>query len=211
MPTSYPSPAEAGAAPAALETPAAPAGRLLKRALVAVAALVVAAGAYAVWGLPPDVETITAGRVYKSGTLPHETLLEEVQRYGVRTVIDLRETPEDVAAEGAALSTIGVDHISIPSSQVPKPEVVDRFLEVMDDESHYPVLIHCRHGYGRAQVFSAIYRMEYEGWENDAARRKTRSALRLPFSGFAEGEPKGKFLLSYQPTRAGASAASASE
>ena len=42
----------------------------------------------------------------------------------------------------------------------------------MDDSSNYPVLIHCYHGVGRAQMFSALYRIEYEGWTNQEAREK---------------------------------------
>lgn len=147
----------------------------------------------------PGVEVITEGRFYKSGTLPHAELVDEVQERGIRTVIDFRETPADVKAEGEALAAVGVEHVSIPSSQVPSQEAVDAFLDVIDDDASYPILVHCRHGYGRAQVFSAIYRMEYEDWDNDRARRATRSPLRLPFSSFKEGEPKADFLLSYQP------------
>ncbi len=161
--------------------------------------------AYVLIGPSPAVEVIAKGRVYKSGTLPHERLIDEVQNRGIRTVVDLRETEADARAEGEALAAVGVEHVSIPSSQVPSAEAVAAFLELLEDDDSYPILIHCRHGYGRAQVFSAIYRMEYEGWDNERARRATRSALRLPFSSFKEGEPKAEFLLSYAPRR-GASA-----
>lgn len=157
--------------------------------------------AYVLIGPSPAVEVIAKGRVYKSGTLPHDELVDEVLDRGIRTVVDLRETEDDVRAEGEALAEVGVEHVSIPSSQVPSPEAVATFLDLLEDGDRYPILIHCRHGYGRAQVFSAIYRMEYEGWDNDRARRATRSALRLPFSSFDRGEPKAEFLLSYEPTR----------
>ena len=65
----------------------------------------------------------------------------------------------------------------------------------MDDKSNYPVLIHCYHGIGRAQVYSAVYRIEYEGWSNEEARQK--AAFPVTFSSFDNGTPKGEFLKSY--------------
>ena len=67
----------------------------------------------------------------------------------------------------------------------------------MDDPSNYPVLLHCYHGVGRAQLFSAIYRMEYEGWSNQDAREQTRVLLKG--SSFDEGAPKGDYLINYKP------------
>jgi protein tyrosine/serine phosphatase len=32
----------------------------------------------------------------------------------------------------------------------------------MDNSDNYPVLIHCYHGTGRAEMYSALYRIEYE-------------------------------------------------
>jgi protein tyrosine/serine phosphatase len=32
----------------------------------------------------------------------------------------------------------------------------------MDNKDNYPVLIHCYHGTGRAEMYSALYRIEYE-------------------------------------------------
>lgn len=66
----------------------------------------------------------------------------------------------------------------------------------MDDSTNYPVLIHCYHGAGRAQLFSALYRIEYEGMSNEDARCKTRTFV--SYSSFDEGKPKGEFLKDYK-------------
>ena len=43
----------------------------------------------------------------------------------------------------------------------------------------------------------AIYRMEYQGWSNDRARRECVS---VPgFSHFDRGERKGDFIMAYVP------------
>jgi hypothetical protein len=71
----------------------------------------------------------------------------------------------------------------------------------LDDEKNYPVLIHCYHGTGRAQIYSALYRIEYEGWSNADARAKTRFIVQaLGYkSSFADTKSKGRFLMNYKP------------
>jgi protein tyrosine phosphatase (PTP) superfamily phosphohydrolase (DUF442 family) len=167
------------------------------------AGLLLAGGGFAWFELMPQVEAVTPGRVYKSGALSSGDLLEVVRELDIRTVIDLREDLDDVAAEGATLAAAGVTHVSLPTPQVPSATTVEGFLELMDDETRYPVLIHCEHGYGRAVLFSALFRMEFEGWDNERARCATRSALRLPFSSFDLSEPKGAFLHDYRLRRQG--------
>jgi predicted protein tyrosine phosphatase len=66
----------------------------------------------------------------------------------------------------------------------------------MDNPDNYPVLIHCYHGAGRAHLFSALYRIEYEDMSNEDARNKTRFFLKG--SSFDEGTPKGEFLKNYK-------------
>ena len=88
-------------------------------------------------------------------------------------------------------------YFNLGTDQVPTQETVDKFLDIMDDSSNYPVLIHCYHGVGRAQLFSAIYRIEYEGWSNQDAREQTR--ILLKGSSFDEGAPKGEYLINYKP------------
>jgi len=77
---------------------------------------------------------------------------------------------------------------------------VDRFLETMES-CDYPVLIHCHHGRGRAVLFSALYRIEFEGWDPEDARMATRNRLRIESSNFAKDEPKGVYLREYVPRR----------
>ena len=85
----------------------------------------------------------------------------------------------------------------IPSTQVPPPEAIDAFLKIMDDASGRPVLIHCTHGVGRTGVFAAIYRMEYQGWSNERARRE--AMLLAGFDSFRKHTAKAKFILAYEP------------
>lgn len=156
---------------------------------------------------------ITDGKVYKSGQIPPEKLEGFITDHGIKTVIDLRHpglkdklNPADQAAidrEREAVAKIGgVRHVNIPSGQVPDKASLTKFFEVLDDNASYPVLIHCYHGTGRAMIYSAIYRIEYENFTNEEAREKTRFILYR--SSFDKGRSKGDFLIDYKARKEGA-------
>ena len=90
-------------------------------------------------------------------------------------------------------------YVNVPTSQVPPDEAVETYLELMDDSSIYPVLVHCEHGAGRGVLFSALYRIEIEGWSPKEALEATATVRR--FGGFADDEGKGQYLNSYVPRR----------
>ena len=158
------------------------------------------AARYAYWDVVEHrFTTIAEGRVYQSGTLPPDGLVDKIREYGIRTVIDLRrEPPEVIGAEQSALEGTGARYVNLPTDQVPEESDVDAFLNVLDPTA-FPVLIHCEHGYGRSVLFSAIYRIEFEGWENEQARCGTR--LCSWWGSFKPGSPKGEYLRSYRPRR----------
>jgi protein tyrosine phosphatase (PTP) superfamily phosphohydrolase (DUF442 family) len=147
------------------------------------------------------------GRLYKSGFMPTDTLKRFVTKYQIKTVIDLRkpgtgdalcpENWEEIESEREILKQLGVVHAHIPSKQVPEPETLDRFFQVMDNPESYPVLLHCYHGRGRAVLFAALYRIEYLGWSVQDALSATRFIV--AGSSFASDQPKGRFLKSYDP------------
>jgi protein tyrosine/serine phosphatase len=152
--------------------------------------------------------TITDGKVYKSGVIPPDQLADYIEKYDIKSVVDLRfpgtadvinnpEIPEQLIAEQEAIAKLdGINYYNVGSRQVPDEPTLDRFFKVMDDSTNYPVLIHCYHGAGRAQLFSSLYRIEYEGMSNEDARSKTRALV--TFSSFDDGKPKGEFLKNYQ-------------
>jgi protein tyrosine phosphatase (PTP) superfamily phosphohydrolase (DUF442 family) len=162
-------------------------------------------------------ETISKNKVYKSALIAPEKIEGFLLDNKIKTVIDLLNpqlsdslNPADQAsidAEDKAIETVNkkynldIKHINIPSSQVPTKETLKKFFEVLDKKENYPVLIHCYHGTGRAAVYSAIYRIEYENWKNEDARAKTRVIVNaLGYrSSFADGKSKGDFLINYEP------------
>lgn len=155
-----------------------------------------------------NFETITKGKVYKSGVIPPDELEGYIKKYNIKSVVDLRfpgtadlvnnpEIPKELTAEQNAIAKIkGVNYFNNGSDQVPQQENLDSFFKIMDNKSNYPVLIHCYHGVGRAEMYSALYRIEYENWTNDAARKGVRTLIK--FSSFDDGTPKGEYLKAYK-------------
>jgi len=154
-----------------------------------------------------NFDTITEGKVYKSGALPLDQLPGYLYKYNIKTVIDLREggvvdplnpaLPNVINKEAHVVTKQGVTHINIPSKQIPNQKNLEAFYEIIDNEDNYPILIHCHHGVGRAVLYSSIYRMEKEGMSNKEAHKKTR--FPLIFSNFDNGTEKGEWLKLYEP------------
>ena len=154
-----------------------------------------------------NFETISEGKVYKSGVIPPDELETYVKKYHIKSIVDLRfpgtgdnannpENPADLSAEQNAVAKIsGVNYFNDGSDQVPTKENLVLFYKIMDNPANYPVLIHCYHGVGRAELYSAVYRIEYENWDKDEARTSTRFLTK--WSSFDLGKPKGDFLHNY--------------
>ena len=154
-----------------------------------------------------NFETITEGKVYKSGVIPPNEIEDYVKKYHIKSIVDLRfpgtgddvnnpEIPSELTAEKDAVAKIkGVTYFNNGSDQVPAKKNLDVFFNIMDNPNNYPVLIHCYHGVGRAELYSALYRIEYERWDKDKARTSTRFLTK--WSSFDLGKEKGDFLHNY--------------
>jgi protein tyrosine phosphatase (PTP) superfamily phosphohydrolase (DUF442 family) len=166
-------------------------------------------------------EEISKDKVYKSALIAPDRLESFLVDNKIKTVIDLLDAgvqdrlnpakQAEIDAEDKAVAEINkknnldIKHINIASGQVPNKKTLSKFYEVLDDPANYPVLIHCYHGTGRAAIYSAIYRMEYEGWKNADARAKTRVVVEGfgYHSSFSDGRTKGDFVMNYKPRTAG--------
>ena len=175
--------------------------------LVIIAVIIFAKNYYDMY-INHNFETVVDGKVYKSGVLPPNEIADYVKKYKIKSIVDLRfpgtsdlvnnpEIPTELTAEKMAIEKInGVNYFNNGSDQVPKQENLDAFFKIMDNPKNYPVLIHCYHGVGRAEMYTALYRIEYQGMDKDEAREKTR--LLTKFSSFDIGKPKGDFLHYYK-------------
>jgi protein tyrosine/serine phosphatase len=180
-----------------------------KIALVVLGIVLIGVGKYVYdMNINHNFETITEGKVYKSGVIPPDEIADYVKKYHIKSIVDLRfpgtadlennpEIPAELTAEQEAVAKIkGVNYFNNGSDQVPNQKNLDVFFKIMDDKANYPVLIHCFHGTGRAEMYSALYRIEYENFTNEEARKNIRTLIK--FSSFDDGKPKGEYLKKYQ-------------
>ncbi len=196
----------------------------MKKTIVKIIAAVLVLGiSYYIWHVHFNFrfEEISDGKVYKSALINPDKLEGYLLQNNIKTVIDLLDAgiqddlnpakQAEINAEDSAINEINtkhslnIQHINIPSGQVPTKDTLKKFYEVLDDKNNYPILIHCYHGTGRAQIYSAIYRLEYENWKNEDARAKTRFIVEgFGYrSSFANGKGKGDFLINYEPRSSG--------
>jgi hypothetical protein len=149
------------------------------------------------------LRVVTEGKVYRCGMLPAEGFHEAFERHGIRTVVNLQEEDHfrdpllpatwleswrgrKTIRESDLCREYGVKYVMLDGGvldepgQDPgsRPEVIDEFLEILDDPNSYPILIHCKAGLHRTGLMTAIYRMDKE-------RRSTAEAIReLRANGF---------------------------
>ncbi|MBM3994412.1 MAG: hypothetical protein FJ303_09710 [Planctomycetes bacterium] len=130
-----------------------------------------------------NFHVVEEGVLYRSGQLPLHRLQEIVFTRGIRTVISMREGAKtDDQAEEAWSKERGLNFVRISPGQwwpnadgrITAEDALKQFREVMDHPANYPVLVHCYAGYHRTGAICAVFRMDYQGWTNEAALAEMR-------------------------------------
>ena len=100
------------------------------------------------------------------GAQPSSEGMKQLEKLGVKTVVDLRSFHSDRdELKGTSLT---YEHISM-TALTPEDKDVVRFLKVATDPNRTPVFVHCKQGADRTGTMCAIYRIAVEGWSKDDA------------------------------------------
>ncbi len=133
-----------------------------KRLYIIAAALVVflgVPGAYYTYffEINSNFREVVPGVVYRSAQPDSEQLMEWIDEYGLKTVINLRGKNEETAAQEKMLERIGVEMATLKFSayEYPIKENLISLIEAVKN-CQKPVLIHCRQGMDRSGTASAI-------------------------------------------------------
>lgn len=121
------------------------------------------------WARPIDLPPVenfheVAPGLYRSAQ-PSAKAFAELEKFGIVTVINLREKHSDaVAIQGTSLRLI---EVPVDTWKVGDEEVI-AVLTLIKNEPR-PILIHCMHGADRTGLMMAVYRVIFEGWSREEA------------------------------------------
>jgi protein tyrosine/serine phosphatase len=124
-------------------------------------------------------DVVKSGVLYRSGQLTSEQLTEAVHRYGIRTVVNFQLPGQETQAERELVKRLGVGFVNLPmpGDGFGDEDQFRKVLEVVDDPSRRPVLVHCARGTCRTGSAVALYRYERDGWTiHDVAAEMRRQA-----------------------------------
>ncbi|WP_432635880.1 fused DSP-PTPase phosphatase/NAD kinase-like protein [Candidatus Avelusimicrobium sp.] len=109
--------------------------------------------------------------LYRGGQ-PTRQGYEELVKMGIKTVINLRVTPQDKKLIAGLPLTV----YQVPINPVMlNTDGVDEVLKLLSDPANYPIYIHCRYGSDRTGTMVALYRMAVEDWPREHAIQEMTS------------------------------------
>jgi protein tyrosine phosphatase (PTP) superfamily phosphohydrolase (DUF442 family) len=112
---------------------------------------------------------VEQGILYRSAQ-PHPLALPWLRRYGIASIVNLREQRYDDGARLlAGLGFTSYLHLPIDNYTPPTEAQAVAFLQFVQDQRHWPVLVHCAEGKGRTGTLIALTRYAIDGWPMDRA------------------------------------------
>lgn len=125
------------------------------------------------WAKPIPMEGVpnlhkVSETLYRSAQ-PSAAGMKNLKAMGIETVVNLRSSHSDRALiEGTGLT---YEHIKMKAWHAEEEDAV-RFLQIVTNPKHTPVLVHCQHGADRTGTMCALYRVAVQGWNKDEALRE---------------------------------------
>ena len=104
--------------------------------------------------------------LYRGGQPTERADYRELKAMGIRTILNLRETPFDVAVEQKIAHELDLNFFHIPTSSILAPPKRDMklALEIINNPQYQPVFLHCRHGKDRTGMVVGLYRVYFDKW-----------------------------------------------
>ncbi len=129
-------------------------------------------------GFPPtegisNFDRVNAG-VYR-GAQPNALAIRNLQRVGIKTIVNLRMPDDAWFAEESEARANGILYTNVPMSGFgrPKDGQVARVLSIIEGLPA-PVYVHCKHGCDRTGTIIACYRIRHDHWTADQALAEAR-------------------------------------
>ena len=107
-------------------------------------------------------------QLYRSAQ-PDAAGMRELEKLGVRTVIDLRDFNDD--RKEARGTKLRLRRVKMDAWHIEDEDIV-RVLALLRRKEHGPFLIHCQHGSDRTGIACAMYRLVEQLWSREDAIRE---------------------------------------
>jgi protein tyrosine/serine phosphatase len=134
--------------------------------LLAVIALVLASSATAISQEKVTIKNFgQMDERFFRGAQPKQGDYSQLAALGIKTVIDLREDPEEY--EKRNVEALGMRYVNIPmiAKKYPESAQVEQFLKLVDDPATGKFFVHCAGGRHRTGVLGAVYRFNHYNWD----------------------------------------------
>lgn len=112
----------------------------------------------------PNLHRVAPG-LYR-GAQPTAEGMKELEKMGIKTVINLRAFHSDKDEIGKA--KLACESIPVKTWKPTEDQVV-QFLKIVTDKNRGPIFVHCQHGADRTGTMCAIYRVAVCGWTKQQA------------------------------------------
>ena len=106
---------------------------------------------------------------YYRGSQPGPEEFAELKRFGVKTVIDLREDYKRHAPAWVREQGMRYFNIPLKASRPATEQETQYFLQLVNDPANWPVYVHCKGGRHRTGALTAVYRITHDRWTADQA------------------------------------------
>jgi protein tyrosine phosphatase (PTP) superfamily phosphohydrolase (DUF442 family) len=153
-----------------------------------------------------NLHVVEAGQVYRAARLPASDLAGVVERYGIRSVLNLegaRPGKPWYQAEVQTLDRLGVARYDdrISATRMLTPSQVDGIIDILRTAPK-PLLVHCRDGSDRTGLVSALYLAKILGRDEDEADQQLSLAYgHFPYLGSATRDMDDTYWMSVDPAR----------
>lgn len=99
------------------------------------------------------------------GAQPKEKDYKDLAQLGIKTIIDLRDDPEEY--EKRIAESLGMTYVHIPmiAKKYPTQEATELFLKTVNDPSTGKFFVHCAGGRHRTGAMGAVYRFQFYKWD----------------------------------------------
>jgi protein tyrosine/serine phosphatase len=112
-------------------------------------------------------------RFYR-GAQPKEKDYKDLAQLGIKTIIDLREDPEEYSKP--MVEALGMSYVNIPmiAKKYPTPEATEMFLKTVNNPTTGKFYVHCAGGRHRTGAMGAVYRFQFYHWNFDQVYKEMK-------------------------------------